>query len=218
MKFELKTSADLQDYPSSLAFMEERVQRILKGEALPLLWFLEYPPLFTQGRSSKETLSSLSFPVFGSNRGGKTTYHGPGQRVLYVMLDLALYGKDVKLFVSFLEEWAIETLAEFGVTGKRAQNRTGVWVETQAGEKKIAALGVRLHKGVTSHGLSLNVSPDLTPYTEIIPCGIQDYGVTSLKDLGVNVSLETVDQVLLKTVPFVFQRIMEGSIDGYCKN
>lgn len=217
MRFELKTSTNLENYASSLRLMEKRVHRICQQDSWPFLWFLEYPSLFTQGRSSTETFSDpLSFPIFETNRGGKTTYHGPGQRIVYVMMDLKEHGQDVKLFVYFLEEWIIEALKQLGVKGKRAPGRTGVWVETTKGEKKIAAIGVRIQKWVTSHGFSLNVSPDLAAYNEITPCGLKEYGVTSLKDLGVEVSLETVDQVLLDTFPSVFQRIMKGVIDGYC--
>lgn len=217
MRFELRTSTDLENYTSSLRAMEERVHRIYQEDSLPFLWFLEYPPLFTQGRSVGEpSCEPLSFPLFKTNRGGKTTYHGPGQRIVYVMMDLKEYGQDVKLFVYFLEEWIIETLKQLGVQGKRAPGRTGVWVNTARGEEKIAAIGVRLQKWVTSHGFSLNVSPDLTAYDEITPCGLKEHGVTSLKALDISVSLEAVDQILLDTLPTVFNRIMKGVVDGYC--
>lgn len=215
MRFELKTSANLEHYVSSMEFMEKRVQHIQQKNTSPLIWFLEYPPLFTQGRNSKEHPSFLSYPLFHTNRGGKITYHGPGQRIVYVMMNLKDHHQDVKLFVYFLEEWIIETLKKVGIRGRRAEGRTGVWVDTDKGEFKIAALGVRLQKWVTSHGFSLNISPDLNGYKEIVPCGIKNYGMTSLKELGIEISLEAIDKILLDKFPIVFQRVMKGSIDGY---
>ena len=216
MKFDIKISANLQDYPSSLRFMEERVKSLQQSLSAPLVWLLEYSPLFTNGRNaSEETFpKSLSLPVWTAPRGGKITYHGPGQRVIYVVMNLEPYGKDIKLFVHFLEEWVIETLAHLGIQGKRAEGRTGVWVYTAAGERKIAALGVRLQKWVTSHGVSLNVAPDLSQYEEIIPCGISEYGVTSLKELGVEISMEALDQLLLDRLSPVFERVMKGASHG----
>lgn len=220
MRFDLKISTNLQDYPSSLRFMEERVQGIQQGFSSPLLWLLEYPSLFTDGRNSREKIISptVSLPVWEASRGGKMTYHGPGQRILYLMMSLKPYGKDVKLFVYFLEEWVIEALSHLGIKGKRAEGRTGVWVDTPTGEKKIAALGVRLQKWVSSHGVSLNVANDLKPYDAIIPCGIAEYGVTSLKELGVQASMEAIDQLLLETFPLVFERVMKGVIHGFDKS
>lgn len=218
MKVDLKISTGPQDYLGSLKDMEARVYDIQNKKTPTLLWFLEYPPLFTEGRNSGSNIKSdymKDIPTWVAPRGGKTTYHGPGQRVVYVLLNLENHGKDIKKFVFFLEEWILEALSLLGVKGKRCQDRTGVWVDTPQGEKKIAALGVRLQKWVTSHGFSLNVHPDLGAYSKIVPCGLENYGVTSLHELGVLVPMEDVDQILLETFPKVFQDVLKGNIDGY---
>jgi lipoyl(octanoyl) transferase len=198
-------SGGLTGYPEAVAAMEARARAIHAGEAGELVWLLEHPPLYTRGASAKESdlLDPGRFPVFDTRRGGQFTYHGPGQRVAYAMLDLSKRGRDVKAFVCSLEQWIIDTLAEFNVTGERRAGRVGVWVDrTQPGggrrEDKIAAIGVRLKHGVSFHGISLNVEPDLTHFGGITPCGVDDpdLGVTSLADLGQLIPMHEVDVAL----------------------
>lgn len=199
-------------YPEALGFMEARVEAIARHEAPELVWLLEHPPLITAGTvaGEGELLVSDRFPVFETGRGGRYTYHGPGQRVGYVMLDLKARGGDVRKFVRELEEWLIRTLAAFGVDAGRREGRIGVWVarpeKGDGCEDKIAALGIRVRKGVTFHGVSLNVAPDLSHFTAIMPCGIseQRYGVTSLADLGVTANMSDVDEVLREKFAEVF--------------
>jgi lipoyl(octanoyl) transferase len=191
-------------YPDAVSAMEARVDAIASGNAPELVWLLEHPPLITAGTSAGEgeLLVSDRFPVFETGRGGRYTYHGPGQRVGYVMLDLKARGGDVRKFVSDLEEWLIRTLAAFSVTAGRREGRIGVWVarpdKGEGFEDKIAALGIRVRKGVTFHGVSLNVAPDLSDFSAIMPCGISEprYGVTSLADLSVVASMAEVDEAL----------------------
>lgn len=200
-------------YENALARMEARAASIAERSERELVWLLEHPPLITAGTSAGEgeLLVSDRFPVFKTGRGGRYTYHGPGQRVGYVMVDLKARGGDVRKFVFDLEEWLIRTLAVFGVIAGRRQGRIGVWVaRPQKGdgyEDKIAALGIRVRKGVTFHGVSLNVSPDLSHFSAIMPCGIseQRYGVTSLADLGVQADMENVDRVLREQFEAVFR-------------
>jgi lipoyl(octanoyl) transferase len=200
-------------YEPALVDMEAHVEAIARGEAPELVWLLEHPALITAGTSAGEgeLLVSDRFPVFKTGRGGRYTYHGPGQRVGYVMLDLKARGGDVRKFVHDLEEWLIRTLAAFGVTAGRREGRIGVWVERpdkgDGFEDKIAALGIRVRKGVTFHGVSLNVAPDLSHFSAIMPCGIseQRYGVTSLADLGVKASMNEVDEVLQEKFGEVFK-------------
>lgn len=192
--------------------MESRVEAIASGKAPELVWLLEHPPLITAGTSAGEgeLLVSDRFPVFKTGRGGRYTYHGPGQRVGYVMLDLKARGGDVRKFVHDLEEWLIRTLAVFNVRAGRREGRIGVWVarpdKGEGFEDKIAALGIRVRKGVTFHGVSLNVAPDLSHFSAIMPCGIseQRYGVTSLADLGVRASITEVDAALREKFMEVF--------------
>lgn len=192
--------------------MEARVEQIARGEAPELVWLLEHPPLITAGTSAGEgeLLVSGRFPVFKTGRGGRYTYHGPGQRVGYVMLDLKARGGDVRRFVHDLEEWLIRTLAAFNVTAGRREGRIGVWVarpdKGEGYEDKIAALGIRVRKGVTFHGVSLNVAPELSHFSAIMPCGIseQRYGVTSLSDLGVKAGMAETDGVLREQFAEVF--------------
>lgn len=204
------TSSGLTDYEEAVAFMEARAEAISKGEADEAIWFVEHPPLYTAGTSAKS--SDLTdpdrFPVYESKRGGQYTYHGPGQRVAYVMLNVAERGKDVRCFVRDLENWIIAALAEFNVTGHIRDGRVGVWVERPdkprnidgtIKEDKVAALGIRLRKWVSFHGLSINVDPDLSHFDGIVPCGIREHGVTSLVDLGLPVSMEDVDVALKRT-------------------
>jgi lipoyl(octanoyl) transferase len=200
-------------YENALARMEARAASIAERSERELVWLLEHPPLITAGTSAGEgeLLVSDRFPVFKTGRGGRYTYHGPGQRVGYVMVDLKARGGDVRKFVFDLEEWLIRTLAVFGVTAGRREGRIGVWVarpeKGDGYEDKIAALGIRVRKGVTFHGVSLNVSPDLSHFSAIMPCGIseQRYGVTSLADLGVQTNMENVDRVLREQFEAVFR-------------
>jgi lipoyl(octanoyl) transferase len=197
---EYKHSPSPEDYEKAVEFMRTRARAIREQSADELLWLLEHPPLYTAGSSAKPTdlIDAGRFPVFETGRGGQYTYHGPGQRVGYVLLDLKKRSDkpDIRAFVKQLEHWLINTLAHFGVTGRIEEGRVGVWVSTPQGEKKIAALGIRLQQWVTTHGVALNVHPDLSHYAGIVPCGLAQYGVTSLHDLGINVSMDEVDSVL----------------------
>lgn len=203
------TTTDLTGYDDAVTFMETRADAIYQGSADECIWLVEHPPLYTAGTSAKpEDLTDPDrFPVHASKRGGQYTYHGPGQRVAYVMLDVARRGHDVRRFVKDLEGWVIATLAQFNVNGELRDGRVGVWVTrddkpltpTGPAEDKIAALGIRLRKWVSFHGLSINVDPDLSHFDGIVPCGIADHGVTSLVDLGLPVTMEDVDVALRKT-------------------
>jgi lipoyl(octanoyl) transferase len=191
------------DYETALAIMAERAAAIAQGEARELVWLVEHPPLYTAGTSARpQELIEARFPVFTAGRGGQFTYHGPGQRVGYLMLDLKRRAPDVRRFVASVEESIIRTLAALAVHGERRDDRIGVWVRRpdrgEGAEDKIAAIGVRVQRWVTSHGFSLNVSPDLSHFSGIVPCGVSDrrYGVTSLADLGVPASIPAVDRVL----------------------
>lgn len=195
--------------------MENRVAGILSKELGEQVWLLEHPPLYTAGTSANESdlLDHNRFPVFEARRGGEYTYHGPGQRVAYAMLDLNTRERDVRKYVNQLEEWIILTLAEFGVKGERREGRVGVWVvrpdrpplpDGSPAEDKIAAIGVRIRRWVTFHGISINVEPDLSHFNGIVPCGISDYGVTSLVDLGIPVTMTDVDIALRETFSQVF--------------
>lgn len=209
------TSEKLVPYPLAISEMEARVAKIAAGTATEVVWLLEHPPLYTAGKSAYPTdlVDPDRFPVFPSKRGGQYTYHGPGQRVAYVMLDLARHGKDVRQFVEKIEDWVIATLDEFNVKGEKREGRVGVWVvrpdkppnaDGTPREDKIAAVGLRLHKWVSFHGISINVEPELDHFDGIVPCGIQGHGVTSLVDLGLPVTLEDVDLALKRTFPKVF--------------
>ena len=194
-------------YLAAVAAMEERAARIAMGDAAEAIWLLEHPPLYTAGTSAKpaDLTDPDRFPVYPAKRGGQYTYHGPGQRVIYVMLDVGKRGRDVRRFVEQLENWVIATLAEFNVTGEIRAGRVGVWVVrddkplTVTGQKpedKIAAIGIRLRKWVSFHGISINVEPDLDHFTGIVPCGITEHGVTSLVDLGLPVAMDDLDVAL----------------------
>ena len=194
-------------YPVAVAEMEARAAAIADGRARELVWLLEHPPLYTAGTSAKgeDLLTPARFPVFQTGRGGQFTYHGPGQRVGYVMIDLRRRGNDVRRFVRDLEEWLIRTLAAFNVKGERREGRVGIWVARKSGrEDKVAALGIRVRRGVTFHGISLNVDPDLEHFTGIVPCGIQEHGVTSLADLGLTATMADVDLALRDAFEAVF--------------
>ncbi len=199
---EWKISDGLVIYPEALAFMEERVRKIRAGEASELVWLLEHPPLYTAGTSAKpsDLVDPDRFPVYDAGRGGEYTYHGPGQRVVYFLLDLKKRGKDVRKFVYNLEEVIIQTLATFGIESERKQGRVGVWVDRPDGsEEKIAAIGVRVRQWVTYHGIAINVEPDLKHFEGIVPCGIAEHGVTSMTALGLPITMDDLD-VALKTV------------------
>jgi lipoyl(octanoyl) transferase len=188
-------------YAEALAFMEQRAAAIREGTAPECVWLLEHPPLFTAGTSADpaELMNPLDFPVYEAGRGGRYTYHGPGQRVGYVMLDLDKRGKDIRRFVHALEGWMIDTLAELGVFAHRAEGRIGIWVGEGANEAKIGALGVRVKRWVTLHGFALNVAPDLSHFGGIVPCGISEFGVTSLSELGKQMPLRTFDAALKRS-------------------
>ena len=199
----------LPPYPEAVAFMEERAAAIAAGRAAELVWLVEPPPIYTAGTSAKDSdLLDARFPVFKTGRGGQFTYHGPGQRVGYVMLDLKRRTADVHAYVRDLEEWLIRTLARFGVKGERREERVGIWVVRPGREDKIAALGVRVRHWVTFHGVSLNVEPDLSHFSGIVPCGIRDHGVTSLADLGLNATMADVDAALRESFQEVFGRTL----------
>ncbi len=214
---EWKISDGLTDYQEAVAYMEARVAAIAAGEADECVWLLEHPPLYTAGTSARpEDLTDPDrFPVYESKRGGEYTYHGPGQRVAYVMLDLNKRGRDLRLFVKQLETWVIAALDEFNVKGEIRDGRVGVWVQRddkpltitgQPAEDKIAAIGLRLRKWVSFHGISINVEPDLDHFSGIVPCGIREHGVTSLVDLGLPVTMADVDTALQKTFAEVFEQ------------
>ena len=216
-KPEWRISRDPVPYPESLALMESLVADIRAGRARELVWLLEHPPLYTAGTSAREQdlLEPMRFPVHVAGRGGQYTYHGPGQRVVYVMLDLRARRADVRRFVSDLEEWTLRTLARFAVRAERRAGRVGVWVtrpdkpplpDGSRREDKIAAIGVRIRHWVSFHGLSINVEPDLSHYDGIVPCGIAGHGVTSLVDLGLPVTMADLDVALAETFDEVFQR------------
>lgn len=199
------------DYAAALAFMEARAAAIAAGEAPELVWLLEHPPVYTSGTSGKpEDLRDPRFPLVATGRGGQVTYHGPGQRVAYVMLDLKRRRPDVRAYVAALEEMIIRTLDAFNVRGERREDRVGVWVRRpdkgKGYEDKIAAIGVRLKRWVSFHGIAINVEPDLTHFQAIVPCGVTDprYGVTSLVDLGLPVTLTDVDLALRQAFESVF--------------
>jgi len=197
-------------YDEALAFMESRVAQIYAGEADEMIWLLEHPPIYTAGTSAKraDLVDPDRFPVYEAGRGGQYTYHGPGQRIAYVMLDLNKRGRDVRKFVQQLEEWVIAALAEFNVTGAIRDGRVGVWVtrpekprgaDGALAEDKIAAIGVKLRRWVSFHGISINVDPDLSHFEGIVPCGIRDHGVTSLVDLGIPATMADLDVALAAT-------------------
>jgi lipoyl(octanoyl) transferase len=183
---EWRVSAGLTPYPEALAEMEARAAAIRADGARELIWLLEHPPLYTAGTSADpaELFNPEGFPVYAAGRGGRYTYHGPGQRVGYVLLDLDRRGRDVRRFVSALEEWLIATLADLGVAARRAPGRIGIWVDRDGTEAKVGALGLRIRRWVTMHGFSVNLSPELSHFSGIVPCGIAEFPVTSLGEMG----------------------------------
>src|SRR6476646_5189709 len=213
-EIEWKVSADPVAYEDALAFMERRAAAIRQGTARECIWLLEHPPLFTAGTSAdpSELTNPQAFPVYEAGRGGRYTYHGPGQRVGYVMLDLEKRGKDVRCFVHALEGWMIDTLALLGVSAHRADGRIGIWVGEGSDEAKIGALGVRVKRWVTLHGFALNVAPDLSHFAGIVPCGIAEFGVTSLAELGKQMPLTRVDAALKRS----FSAFLKG-LEVPCK-
>ena len=218
MTVEWITTSALTDYEDAVTWMEARAAAIANGDASECIWLVEHPPLYTAGTSAKaaDLVEPDRFDVFEARRGGEYTYHGPGQRVAYVMLDVGKRGRDVRAFVASLEGWIIATLAEFNVVGERRAGRVGVWVQRpdkplmpdgSLAEDKIAALGIRLRKWVSFHGLSINVEPDLSHFSGIVPCGISAHGVTSLVDLGLPVTMDDVDVALRKSFLTIFDAL-----------
>lgn len=209
-EIEWKISDGLVDYEEAMAFMDQRVADIRNGQARECVWLLEHPPLYTAGTSARreDLLQPDRFPVYEVGRGGQYTYHGPGQRIAYVMLDLKRRKPDVRWYVNALEEWVIRALEEFNVTGEKRDGRVGIWVPRgEKREDKIAAIGVRLRKWVSFHGIAINVEPDLSHFGGIVPCGIGDeaLGVTSLVDLGLPVTIEDLDVALMRTFEEAFE-------------
>jgi lipoyl(octanoyl) transferase len=205
---EWRTSPSLVPYPEALALMEERVTAIREGRAPELVWLLEHPPLYTAGTSAdpRELLEPERFPVYAAGRGGRYTYHGPGQRIAYLMLDLKRRGPDVRRYVERIEELVIRTLGRFGVHGERRAGRIGIWVVLPDGsEVKIGAIGVRVRRWVSYHGVAINLCPDLGHFQGIVPCGISEYGVTSLHALGVTASFAELDAALRASFAEVFE-------------
>ncbi len=215
---EWRISDEPVPYPEAMAAMEERVEAIRAGTAPELVWLLEHPPLYTAGTSARDAdlLDADRFPVYRSGRGGQFTYHGPGQRVAYVMLDLKARGGDIRAYVRDLEEWIIQTLAAFTIKGERREGRVGIWVDkapyggVRGQEDKIAAIGVRVRRWVSFHGIAINVEPDLSHFGGIVPCGINEHGVTSMVALGHPVTLDDVDSALIAAWPTVFGGPMRG--------
>lgn len=210
---EWKISPAPVDYSEALSTMETRVDAIIAGDAAETIWLLEHPPLYTAGSSARDSdlLDGARFPVYRTGRGGEYTYHGPGQRIAYVMLDLkkrfSPAPPDLRVYVQMLERWVIATLAEFGVKGEIREGRVGVWVAHADGrEEKIAALGIRLRKWVSYHGIAINVNPDLSHYAGIVPCGIREHGVTSLERIVPGITIQQLDAALKNTFADIFEK------------
>ena len=213
-EIEWRTSPGLTPYPEALAEMDRRVEAIQAGEAPELVWLLEHPPLFTAGTSADpaELFNPQGFPVYEAGRGGRYTYHGPGQRVGYVMIDLNKRGRDIRKFVHSLEGWLIDSLAELGVVAWRAPGRIGIWVARGDSEAKVGAIGVRVRRWVTMHGFAVNVTPELSHFSGIVPCGIAEFPVTSLGEMGVPDGHARFDLALRQGFNrFLFS--LEGSIE-----
>jgi lipoyl(octanoyl) transferase len=210
---EWRVSESPVPYEQALAFMEQRAAAIRAGEAAECVWLLEHPPLFTAGTSADpaELTNPLGFPVYEAGRGGRYNYHGPGQRVGYLMLDLDRRGRDVRRLVHSLEGWIIAALADLGVSAHRAPGRIGIWVGEGASEAKIAALGIRVKRWVTLHGFSINVAPDLAHFGGIVPCGISEFGVTSLAAEGKEMPMSGVDAALKRS----FRRFLNDCVESH---
>ena len=202
-EIEWRVSDGLVTYPEALAEMEARAAGVRAGTANELVWLLEHPPLFTAGTSADpaELFNPMGFPVFEAGRGGRYTYHGPGQRVGYLVLDLEKRGRDIRCFVHALEGWMIAALGQLGVEARREPGRIGIWTGSGPDEAKIGAIGVRVRRWVTMHGFSINVAPDLAHFGGIVPCGIAEYGVTSLERMGLAASMKLLDQALKDSFP-----------------
>ncbi|GGE78934.1 lipoyl(octanoyl) transferase LipB [Sphingomonas prati] len=200
---EWRVSPGLVPYPEALAEMESRAEAIRAGTAAELIWLLEHPPLYTAGTSAvvDELLSPNRFPVYPAGRGGKYTYHGPGQRIGYVLLDLAARGRDVRAYVHGLEGWVIDTLAALGVPARREPGRIGIWTDAHGREAKVGAIGVRVRRWVSFHGFAVNIAPDLSHFGGIVPCGLPDFAVTSLADLGKPFAMRAFDEALKAEMP-----------------
>lgn len=209
-------SAELVAYPDAVGAMEARVAGIAAHETPEQVWLVEHPPLYTAGTSADpaDLIMADRFPVYATGRGGQYTYHGPGQRVAYVMLDLGRRGPDLRKYVQTLEEWVIRTLARFGITGERREGLVGVWVATPLGYDKVAAIGIRVRRWVSFHGIALNVDPDLSHFAGIVPCGVRNGGVTSLRRLGVTATMADVDTALREEFEALFGATVSPSATG----
>lgn len=210
---EWRVSDGLVAYPEALAEMEARASEVRSGSASELVWLLEHPPLFTAGTSADpaELFNPMNFPVFQAGRGGRYTYHGPGQRVGYLILDLERRGRDIRHFVHSLEGWMIAALGRLGVSARREPGRIGIWTGSGPDEAKIGAIGVRVRRWVTMHGFSINVAPDLSHFGGIVPCGIAEYGVTSLERLGLEPSMKPLDEALKDSFPLFLNDLSDIS-------
>jgi lipoyl(octanoyl) transferase len=208
-EIEWRVSPGQMPYETALAEMEARAAAIRDGTARELIWLLEHPPLYTAGTSASpaELLEPERFPVFVAGRGGKYTYHGPGQRIVYILLDLEKRGKDVRRFVHSVESWVIDVLDHFGIASFRAAGRVGIWTTQGGQEAKIGAIGVRVRRWVSFHGLALNVHPDLSHFGGIVPCGLPEYAVTSMAELGLDPGIEPVDRAFAATAPNFLARL-----------
>jgi len=214
---ERRVSRGLTDYAGAVAEMEARAEAVRAGTAPELAWLLEHPPLVTAGTSAPadELLDATRFPVFKSGRGGRHTYHGPGQRIGYLMLDLGRRGRDVRCYVSGLEQWVIRALRHFDIEARVAPGRIGIWVDDPQGrEAKIGAIGVRVRRWVTMHGFALNIDPDLAHFNAIVPCGIAEFPVTSMAALGHKISAEAVDIALWDELPLFLQSLTACAVDS----
>ena len=201
---EFFNSSELVDYKKSIELMEKRVEGINEGKASELLWFLEHPPIYTAGTSSndKDLLNENLFPVFRTNRGGQFTYHGPGQRVAYVMLNVRERDYNVKSFIRLLEQWIMNSLMDIGIKSFLIKGKVGIWVNN---EEKIASLGLRIRKGISFHGISLNINPNLEHFSGIIPCGNENSGITSIEKIGLNIKKKEIDKILISNFKKIFE-------------
>lgn len=201
---EFFNSSELVDYKKSIEFMEKRVEGIKEGKVSELLWFLEHPPIYTAGTSSndKDLLNKNLFPVFRTNRGGQFTYHGPGQRVAYLMLNVRDRDYNVKSFIRLLEQWIMNSLADIGIKSFLIKGKVGIWVNN---EEKIASLGLRIRKGISFHGISLNINPNLEHFSGIIPCGNENSGITSIEKIGLSIEKKEIDKILISNFKKIFE-------------
>lgn len=208
---ELKITKNLTNYQDAVSFMEQRIENIAENKEKELIWLLEHPPLYTAGTSAKENelLYPFKLPVYKTGRGGKYTYHGDGQRIIYIMLNIKKRKLGVKEFVHKLEDWIILTLRDFNIKAEKRADRIGLWIINENNlEEKIAAIGIRIRKGISFHGIAVNIYPDLNNFKGIIPCGLSNFGITSMQKLGINISFNDFDKSLIKN----FQKIFEENI------